>query len=185
MFNLETAIQTWLHSLGLEHTLDAADVEELEDHLRHHVDKLISGGASPENAFRTASSDHPGSNRNSSRTVVEDTSGEMKVNFSKLYFVDDDFLDTYDLEIVAGRNFSSEFPSDSTSAMLINEQAARSFAFNDPRDAIGKRYLQWGKEGVTVGVFKDFNFMSLHSHIRALSMRFAQANGLFFKLVSI
>ncbi len=119
----------------------------------------------------TASSDAPGSNHNSARTVIEDERGEMNFNSSKLYFVDEDFAPTFELEFVAGRNFSRDFPSDSTSAMIINERAAMVFAYETPEDAIGKRYQQWGTEGVIVGVFKDFNFTSLHDHIRPLSMR--------------
>jgi len=120
----------------------------------------------------TASSDSPGTNRNSARTVVEDSTGEMKVQFSKLYFVDEDFLPTYDLELVAGRNFSIDRPADQTGeAMIINERAAMVFQYDPPSEALGKSYFQWGKEGVIVGVVKDFNFTSLRDFIRPLSMR--------------
>jgi len=54
MFSLETAIQTWLHSLRLEHTLDAADIEELEDHLREQIAALTDAGLSPDEAFLVA-----------------------------------------------------------------------------------------------------------------------------------
>ncbi len=52
MFDLETAIQTWLHSLRLERALRDADIAELEDHVRDHVESLVSKGHTPESAFR-------------------------------------------------------------------------------------------------------------------------------------
>jgi len=130
--------------------------------------------ADPDVFSVTASSDSPGTNRNSARTVVENDAGEMKVQFSKLYFVDHDFVPTYDLELVAGRNFSIDRPADTDGAMIINERAAMVFEYDPPSEAIGKRFFQWGKEGVIVGVIKDFNFTSLHDRVRPLSMRVDQ-----------
>ncbi len=52
MFDLETAIQTWLHSLRLERALRDADICELEDHVRGHIESLVSKGHTPESAFR-------------------------------------------------------------------------------------------------------------------------------------
>lgn len=61
--------------------------------------------------------------------------------------VDYDFLDTYEIELTAGRNFSKEYPSDlrggqsaeETRSIIINEQAVRRFGWDDP---IGKRVIQ-------------------------------------------
>lgn len=72
---------------------------------------------------------------------------------------DADFVKTLGLELVAGRDIDiTNFPSDS-SALLINETAAKAMRFDDP---IGKR-VNW--KGSTdywyiVGVIKDFIFES-------------------------
>lgn len=87
--------------------------------------------------------------------------------------IDYDYIDTYKMEIVKGRNFSMEFPSDS-SAVLINESAVRRFGwFEDGVDPVGK-YIQMIRPGLgtrsklyVVGVVKDFNFESLKSDISA------------------
>ncbi len=80
------------------------------------------------------------------------------------FLVDLDFVDTYDLQVVDGRNLSDQLTSDSTQALLINEQAARHFGFED---AVGKR-IEFGQQATVVGVVKDFQFQSLHRPVEPL-----------------
>ncbi|UCG61207.1 MAG: ABC transporter permease [Candidatus Zixiibacteriota bacterium] len=91
--------------------------------------------------------------------------------------VDPDFLPAYGLELVAGRNFSRDFPSDSTNSCIINEAAVRRFGWDDP---VGKRIkhkintdsgLVWQEKSV-IGVVKDFHFASLHNTIDPLFMEY-------------
>lgn len=51
----------------------------------------------------------------------------MQASNIDLYSVDFDFLEHYQIEVVAGRGFSRDFPTDSTQAMIINEAAAASY----------------------------------------------------------
>jgi len=78
------------------------------------------------------------------------------------YMVDDDFIETMDLDLVQGQGFSEEFPS-SRSGVVLNESAIRQFDLEDP---IGKTitYPSVGDFEI-IGVVKDFNFMSLHESI--------------------
>jgi putative ABC transport system permease protein len=73
--------------------------------------------------------------------------------------------------LVAGRDFSTDFPTDSASGFIINEAAVKNFDWGTPAEAIGKE-LDWGlgKKGRVVGVVKDFNFYSSHTKIRPLIM---------------
>jgi putative ABC transport system permease protein len=73
--------------------------------------------------------------------------------------------------MVAGRPFSREFGTDSTEAMVINEAAVRYFGYSSPKEAIGRRFKQWGREGKIIGVIKDFHYRSLQEAISPLSMR--------------
>ncbi len=57
------------------------------------------------------------------------------------------------MEIVQGRNFSRDFPSDPVNGCLINETAARQFGLDDP---VGK-YID-DKQLQVIGVFKDIYF---------------------------
>jgi putative ABC transport system permease protein len=92
--------------------------------------------------------------------------------------VDYDFLDTYEIELLAGRNFSKEYPSDlrggqapdSTRSIIINEEAVRQFGWEDP---IGKRVIQvygeWRIYFTVVGIVKDFHFSSLRNPIKPMN----------------
>ena len=75
-----------------------------------------------------------------------------------------DFVQTMKLSLVKGRDFSRDFPSDS-SGYLINETAAREMGYTDP---IGKTLTMWGRKGTVIGVLKDFNFKSVHERIKPL-----------------
>ena len=70
-----------------------------------------------------------------------------------LYFADSNWAKMMGLEIVTGRYPDSEiWPTDS-SAILINETAAKMIGFENP---IGETVAVWGHEGHVTGVVKDF-----------------------------
>ena len=75
--------------------------------------------------------------------------------------VDHDFIDVYGMQIVAGRNFSTQFPTDSTAAFILNETAAKRIGW-DPEEAVGKPFGYGDREGRIIGVVKDFHYESLH-----------------------
>ena len=88
--------------------------------------------------------------------------------------VDHDYIDTYKMDIIEGRDFSRDFPTDATSAFIINEQAAKSWGWDDP---IGKEisirvwfgeYVE--KKGRVIGVTRDFQYTSLHQEIDPMLM---------------
>jgi len=54
MFDLETALATWRHQFKYTRTLSAADLDEMERHLRDQVRDLVAGGMFEEDAYRTA-----------------------------------------------------------------------------------------------------------------------------------
>jgi len=85
--------------------------------------------------------------------------------------IDFEYIPQYKLKIVAGRSFSKELATDSTKAMIINEAASKLFGYRNPSEAVGKKFKQWGREGVIIGVAKDFHFVSLHETIKPLSIR--------------
>lgn len=77
---------------------------------------------------------------------------------------DDHFLSTYDIKLLSGRTFSTDFGLD-TSAFIINEAAVREMGLKSADDAIGKEFLYGGRRGQLVGVVKDFHFESMHQRI--------------------
>jgi len=98
---------------------------------------------------------------------VEGHSEKMNANTE---FADFDFVKTLGLKIIAGRNLSSKFPTDSTDAVLINKTAAAKFGWT-PDQAIGKWIKNTARDSArryVVGVVADFNFQSLKENINAL-----------------
>ncbi|MGF1586875.1 MAG: ABC transporter permease [Bacteroidales bacterium] len=98
-------------------------------------------------------------------------------------WVDWDYADVLELELVEGRFFSREFASD-TLAMVLNETAVRSMGLTNP---VGKRVYQTGAGGTQeapedllftiVGVVKDFHFESLHQTINPMILSPGQWGG--------
>lgn len=80
--------------------------------------------------------------------------------------VDFDFFRTYGMKIIAGRDFSTEYRSDSTEAFILNETAVRRLGLSSPRDAVGiSLTVAGGRPGRVVGVVADFNYESMHHKI--------------------
>lgn len=112
----------------------------------------------------------PGSYYPHAGTEIETPEGELKMMGQPIFQVGMDFVNHFDLTLVAGRNYSREYPGDSTEAIIINEAAARQYGYANPADAVGKKFAQWGRAGRVIGVVKDFNFASLHRTIEPLTM---------------
>jgi len=101
------------------------------------------------------------------------------------FFVDYDYLKTFDLKIASGRGFSKEFSTDS-SACVINQAAAKLLGWKDP---IGRKVGAILRsdfdlshpvldEFTIIGVVEDFNFNSLHTPVEALAMYIKKSNDL-------
>lgn len=118
----------------------------------------------------------PGSDYSGAYSEIENIKGDLQVANLDLYFVDFDYINQFNLKIVAGRPFSRDFTTDSTQAMILNEAAVKMFGYSSPEQAIGKRFKQWGREGKIIGVMKDFHYRSLQLPIKPLSMRIERGN---------
>jgi putative ABC transport system permease protein len=80
--------------------------------------------------------------------------------------VDADYMPTLNMELVAGRNFDENNPSDKRRSIIVNEAFAKTFGWSDP---IGKRIP--GKnfqDHEIIGVVKDFNYESLYTKVAPL-----------------
>lgn len=79
--------------------------------------------------------------------------------------VEHDFIKTFSMEIMEGRDFSPEIISD-TGAMLINEEAVRQMGITDPLN----KTITFGSRvnNPIIGVVKDFNFKSAHKKIEPM-----------------
>ena len=84
-----------------------------------------------------------------------------------IMMVDHDFVKTLGIEVVEGRDFSKSHATDEKEAILLNESAKETFGWDSP---IGKNIKTENKEGVVIGVVKDFHFQSLYQRIEPLVM---------------
>ncbi len=114
----------------------------------------------------------PGSHFPNAGTEIQNADGEMEMIGQPIFQVGIDFITHFDLQLVAGRSYSREHPSDSTKALVLNEAAAKQYGYKNPSDIIGKKFSQWGREGEVIGVVKDFNYTSLHHTIEPLTLPF-------------
>jgi putative ABC transport system permease protein len=103
---------------------------------------------------------------------IEGPDGQMNHQDPFIYEIDFDFVPVYHIALVAGRNYSRSYPTDSAHSMVINEAAAKLFGYTKSADAVGKKFSQWGRTGTVIGVVKDFNFRSLHQAVEPLTLRY-------------
>ena len=119
-------------------------------------------------------------------TALEDGDHTFQELMLDAYFVDYDFLEQYDIDLVAGRGFSTDRASDTTEAMLVNQAAARHLGYPDPAAVIGQRFEQQGRQGTVVGVVRDFHVHSFREAIPPLALRVSPGFNLYtFATLSI
>jgi putative ABC transport system permease protein len=99
-----------------------------------------------------------------------DAEGQHANFMSRTEFADFEYVKTLGLKIIAGRDFSPAFATDTTNSVLINRTAAKELGFS-PQQAIGKwikNKVRDDKRRTVIGVVEDFNFLSLKENMDAL-----------------
>ncbi len=94
----------------------------------------------------------------------KDIKDPVEVNF---LYLDHDYVKTFGLKILQGRDFSQENLSDATRAFIVNESA---LGLIGDREPLGKRIRLGSREGQVIGVVKDFNFTPLIFRVAPLVM---------------
>ncbi|MGN6266172.1 MAG: ABC transporter permease [Ginsengibacter sp.] len=144
----------------------------------------------PQIVNATISSYKPAGPSNGGNALAYPEGRDNEIMRTTEYHVDENYIPTFEMKMVAGRNFSKNFATDST-AMIINETAANAFGWNKTngyRAALGKTIIRENSNrGINVpyhviGVVKDFNFQSLHQPITPLLMTLEPDHGLIFKV---
>ncbi|NJB70229.1 putative ABC transport system permease protein [Saonia flava] len=90
-----------------------------------------------------------------SQGIVRDWEGNADNQEIFIYrtYVDYDFLDLFEMELIEGRGFSKEFYTDSTEAYVLNEAAVKKMGWTS---AAGKKF----HDGKVIGVVKDFHLQT-------------------------
>ena len=102
--------------------------------------------------------------------------GAEKGPYAGLLSVRYNYFEFYEIDLLAGRAFSEDHPTDRTEACMVNETALREFGLGTAAEAIGKR-ISWNstrpyengnniRSGQIVGVFEDIHLESLYHKIK-------------------
>jgi len=73
-----------------------------------------------------------------------------------------DFLETFGIDLVAGRDYNRENKTDPEKAILVNEALVRHMGWSSNEEALGKKFRSLSGDENIVGVFRDFQPTSFH-----------------------
>lgn len=100
--------------------------------------------------------------------------GEEKSTFT--IHVNHSFIETFGIEIIAGRDFSEEFSTDNGRAILINRKMLDLLDAERPDNAIGELFYYDDRNDerhtlTVVGVVENFNFTTIKNEVKPLVIR--------------
>ena len=143
--------------------LNNNEIEDKRFELRDELKRLSSV---KEVSFMSG---EPGGFHDNYAFKIEERGGEF-VRMRSLV-TDFEYIPTFDIELQAGRNFSTQYSQDSTRAVIINEATAKSLGWTQ-EEALGKRmsirFYNVDQYRQVVGVVEDYHFLSLHNNIEPL-----------------
>lgn len=101
------------------------------------------------------------------------------VNYiTSIMVADEEYIPTMEMEILQGRNFSLDYPSDSSSAMIINEELAKMLNWKEPLGKVIR--LQSGEDQYTeynvIGLVKNFHFATIRHKVEPMFMLYGRDN---------
>jgi len=81
-------------------------------------------------------------------------------------FVDEGFFDIFQMKMLSGRSFSTDYKADSNN-FILNEKAVQVMGMK-VSDAVGKPLTLWENKGTIIGVVKDFNYKPIQHPIEPM-----------------
>lgn len=102
-----------------------------------------------------------------SETVIDDWEGNTDKKHLFIYrnYVDYDFISLFGIQLLEGRNFSPDHPTDTVNSYILNESAVKALGW---QSAVGKQFL----DGEVIGVVKDYHFQPFDLTIQPMFIRF-------------
>jgi putative ABC transport system permease protein len=164
MFNQLQYIHTKSLGFDKEHIVLLPSADELDPQYETVRNELLSHGAIKQAGRSSRVPSGRLLDSQGGATVIHGDSSVSSSSVLKSVAIDHDFIPTYKIDVVSGRNFSRDYSTDTT-AFIVNISAAKTMGFNDPQTAVGKQIEYGGSKGQIVGVVQDFNFESVHQSI--------------------
>ena len=84
-----------------------------------------------------------------------------------ILMTDENYLNTFNIQLLAGQNFTSAICAvefNDINKIILNEKAAISLGFTDPKTAVGQK-IKWGTDREVIGVVKDYHHLGLQKNI--------------------
>lgn len=140
--------------------------ESFAQKVRFFKEEILEGAAVKSVAL---SSEIPGNKIGWNNTSIrKQNASDEEINESQILGVDYDFIKTYELELMDGREFDKRVSTDIKS-LIINEAAVPSLGFNTPEEALNYP-IKWenredGNGFKIVGVVKNYHQTSLKESI--------------------
>lgn len=94
--------------------------------------------------------------------------------------VDGNFLNTYNIRLIAGKNFSDNHGG--IPAILLNEAAVQILKYESPQEALNHRIHWQGKEFEIIGVFANYNHLFLKEAFEPIILSYRPATQGFITL---
>ncbi|MCK5147012.1 ABC transporter permease [bacterium] len=127
-----------------------------------------------------------GNNLNASVYIPEGSSQDQSLLMENFY-VDEHFLDTYQIELAEGRNFNKRITTDQEQAILINEATVKKLGWKNP---LGKKISEIDDNDpqtpihymTVVGVIKDIHHRSLHHTVEPTIIEYRPSYGMYLSI---
>jgi putative ABC transport system permease protein len=103
--------------------------------------------------------------------IYHDQAGERIQQEVCMRAVDENFLNVYDIQLIAGKNL---LPIDTAHEVLINETLLKKLGFTNAAEAVGYPVAEYKKVLVISGVVKDFHLESLHTPVEPVMLIHSQ-----------
>ncbi|MFD2100102.1 ABC transporter permease [Flagellimonas iocasae] len=121
------------------------------------------------------------SSRSNSSFFPEGSRNQEDALQMQTWYVDKDYIPTMNMELIAGRNFNSDFATDTT-AVIVNEATLKVLGVG-PEEALGMRVSQDVEMenpvfNTIIGVVKNFHYESLRENIGSLGLFFSGTSGM-------
>jgi putative ABC transport system permease protein len=139
---------------------------------------------SPSIESLSASLTVPGKQREYKGTIKRYGAANSDSAIMRVNSMDDDFINTFKMKLVAGRAFSRSFPRDEDTSVIITASAIKMLGFKDAQDAIGKTLaipqFQWNP--IIVGVVNDYHQVSLKKTLDPSIFYYTRYGGEFYSM---
>ena len=133
--------------------------------------------------YITGAEDYLGINHNTRDYEIEGLTPGQRF-YIPTFLVDWDFVEVFGIKVIEGRAFSRDFPSDTINAVMINETMAKDLGWSN-EDAIGKKITSQDGDESVIGVYKDFNAMSLHRPVNKFILDMFRRPEIFAQIISV